>query len=95
MNKHPAHSGIYRTTLELPDAHGNYTERPFEVHYEYLPGCRGLREAGRQIEPDFGPEMDITGVMDSLGRDHYGLVSEHGMLPKLEEQILQWLHEGQ
>ncbi len=87
-----AHSGLFRMCLELPDQAGNWTERPFQVYYEYTPGCRGLREAGRRIEPDYAPELDITGVIDAMNKDWYGVVSEQGKLEEVERQIWEWLH---
>lgn len=39
-----------------------YTELGLDITYHYTPACKGERENGVPIEPDFAAEIDITSI---------------------------------
>lgn len=51
-------------------------EEEYDVHFLYYPPMRSRREPGTglMLAPDDPSEVEITGIFDSTGVDHYDLL---------------------
>ena len=67
-------------------------EEEYDVHFLYYPPMRGERErsSGLQLSPDAPAEIEITGIFDSAGVDHYGVLFSQ-YKDKLEEDAWEYL----